>query len=81
MSGSQCTQDYIANLLFCDIFLPLGIVTIEETVKHHDHHVLLLVIYARYSDMLRKKEETEKTGTMLSFEPKSALSYFQFYLS
>lgn len=72
---------YIANLLFCDIFLPLGIVTIEETVKHHDHHVLLLVIYARYSVTFRKNEETEKIGTMLSFEPKSALNYFEFYLS
>lgn len=64
MSGSQCTQDYIANRLFCDIFLPLGIVTIEETVKHHGHHVLLLVIYAKDSDTFRKKE-TEETGTML----------------
>lgn len=65
MSGSQCTQDYIANLLSCDIFLPQGIVSIEETVKHHGHHVLLLVTYARYNDTFRKKEETEKTRTVL----------------
>lgn len=72
MPGSQCTQDYIANLFFCGIFLPQGIVTIEETVKHHGHHVLLLVIYARYSDTFRKRGETKKTGTMLIFETKSA---------